>query len=209
MKKVYELKLKYDHLVDMDYDAFVLPFKNIEDFRFNIGGIEKVTINQPLYLIGNLTVMPEKTDYPIIDIGISVMSNNMISILESQSQLNLNKIPVKTLDDTYLGKRFDWRGNLKNDILNNDAYSILQILEYSESFDYENSVFRPLRSNPNMPGVIKKLVLKEPKDGFSSIFKIKEKSSKLFISAQAKEALEANDIKGCVFEEVEVTPYSI
>lgn len=206
--KVYELKLKYDHLVDMEYDAFVMRFENIEDFRFNIGGIEKVIPNHPIYLVGNLRIMPEKTDYPIIDIGISVMSNKMISVLESQKELKINKILVKTIDDTYLDGYFDNKGDLKQDVPQNNDYSIIQILEYSELFDYENSIFKPLRSNPNMPGIIRKLVIKEPEKGFSPIFKIKEKSSKLFVSDKAKEALEANNIKGCIFEEVEVTPYN-
>jgi hypothetical protein len=47
--------------------------------------------------------------------------------------------------------------------------------------------------------------LKEPLGGFSALFRVDVISSSLFISQSAKEALEAAGIKGCVFEEVEVS----
>ena len=75
---------------------------------------------------------------------------------------------------------------------------------YTNAFDYENSDFKPLRSNPNMPGVIKRLILRRPNNGFPPIFKIIEKSSDLFLSEEAKDSLLENDIKGCVFTPIDV-----
>ena len=55
-----------------------------------------------------------------------------------------------------------------------------------------------------MPGRITKLVLKEPKEGFPEIFRIREKASELFVLEIFKNKIEESSIKGCFFEEVEV-----
>lgn len=57
------------------------------------------------------------------------------------------------------------------------------------------------------PTLVSKYVFKEPKDGFPPLFRVFEKPSSIFISEEAKKVLEANNIKGCIFEEVEVTSY--
>jgi hypothetical protein len=47
--------------------------------------------------------------------------------------------------------------------------------------------------------------LKKPINGFPPLFRLDESRSKLFISEEAKRALELSDIKGCIFEPIEVS----
>ena len=151
---------------------------------------------------GNFNVIPQNTDYPIVDIAIPLMSKKMILLIEQGSHVQLNKVDATIIDDTFLGEIFDNIGNLNSGIRKNNEYQFVQVLEYLHVFDYDNSVFKPLRSNPEKIGIINKLVLKEPVQGFPSIFRIAEKSSMLFVSDSTKKILESNGIKGCIFNEI-------
>jgi hypothetical protein len=200
--KVYELNWEFEHLVDMNEDCSVVPFEGLENFRFQLGGIDIYTPKNEIILQGNFNVIPQNTDYPIVDIAIPLMSKKMILLIEQGSHVQLNKVDATIIDDTFLGEIFDNIGNLNSGIRKNNEYQFVQVLEYLHVFDYDNSVFKPLRSNPEKIGIINKLVLKEPVQGFPSIFRIAEKSSMLFVSDSTKKILESNGIKGCIFNEI-------
>ena len=205
LMKVYELNWEFDHLFDMDEDCSVIAFEGLNNFRFQLGGIEVPTQKNEIILQGNFNVIPKNTDYPIVDIAIPLMSKRMILLIENNSHVLLNKVDVTIIDDTFLGELFDNTENLSSSIKKNNDYQFVQVLEYLQAFDYDSSVFKPLRSNPEKIGIINKLVLKEPAQGFPSIFRIAEKSSMLFVSDSTKKILETNGIKGCVFNEILVS----
>ena len=184
--KVYELNWEFDHLLDMNEDCSVVPFEGLENFRFQLGGIDVFTPPNGIVLQGNFKVIPQNTDYPIVDIAIPLMSKKMILLIEHNSQVRLNKVDATIIDDTFLGEIYDKAGNLSRDVKKNNEYQFVQILEYVQAFDYDSSIFKPLRSNPEKVGVINKLVFKEPIQGFPSIFRIAEKPSMLFVSDSTK-----------------------
>lgn len=202
--KVYELNWEFDHLVDMNQDCSVVPFDGLEDFRFQLGGVDVYTPKNEIILQGNFNVIPQNTDYPIVDIGIPLMSKKMIFLIEDTGQVKLNKIDSIIIDDTFLGEIYDNTVNFSSDIRKNNDYQFVQVTDYLEAFDYDNSIFKSLRSNPEKIGIINKLVLKEPIQGFPPIFRIAEKPSMLFVSESTRKALESNGIKGCIFNEIEV-----
>ncbi|WP_158729633.1 MULTISPECIES: imm11 family protein [unclassified Flavobacterium] len=203
--KVYELNWEFDHLLDMDEDCSVIPFEGLDDFRFQISGLDVFTLKNEIILQGNFNVIPKNTDYPIVDIAVPLMSKKMVLLIEHHNQFEMNKVDTTIIDDTFLGVIFDKEGNLNSNIKKNNDYQFVQVLEYIKAFDYDSSIFKPLRSNPEKIGIINKLVLKEPIHGFPSIFRIAEKPSMLFVSDFTKKSLESNGIKGCVFNEVLVS----
>lgn len=111
------------------------------------------------------------------------------------------------LEDTYLDDVYDKKGNLKADVKRNDDYRILTLIDREDCFNYELSDFLPSELDPKKLGLIKKYVLNYS-ESLPTIFRINESPSKIFVTDKAKEALESNNIKGCLFEEVEVTSYS-
>jgi hypothetical protein len=150
-----------------------------------------------------------ETDYPVVDDDLVVMSNRMISILSSTKGLNVKLFSTILLDDTYIvDNRFDDDGNLKPEIPVITDFSLIQIMDILKVFDFEMSDFRPLKSNPDFPGIVKKMVLREPRGGFPPIFRLFEKPTTVVISEVVKEELTKHGIKGCVFETVAVTPYN-
>jgi hypothetical protein len=204
--KAFKLDWEYEHLLDMEEDAsYIQTSDDDENLRFYINGIEPKETPSIIYFQANFNVISDESDYPIVDLGIPVVSKKMLKVLTDLKNFEFKEISTCMIDDTFSGKIFNEKKELLDNVPTNRKFITLQILSYTSCFDYDNSVFRPLRSNPDLPGIIKKMVLKEPDKGFPPIFRIKESSSKLFVSEEAKEALERADIKGCIFEEVEVS----
>lgn len=201
--RVYELNWERSHLIDENEDCCVVVFDGLEEFRFQLGGIQKYIAKHQIVLQGNFNIIPNKSDFPVVDLGLPLMSKKMISILEEDKNLLLNKINAVIIDDTYLGSLFKGNNELIDSLPKNDDYVFLQVLSFAKVFDKINSVFKPLRSNPDKIGIINKLVLKEPTGGFPAIFRIEEKPSVLFVNESIKKKFEQNEIKGCVFKEIE------
>ena len=204
--RVYLLQKEHEHLFDMAYDIALLPYPGSENLKYQLLSTDKINIERRIDFLANFNVVKSNTDYPVVEDDIEVFSKKMLNTIERVGELNVRKFPITLIDDTYIvDNRFDADGQIRQDVPTISYFYIIQILTFLKVFDYDNSEYKVLRSNPNMPGIIKKLVLKEPQGGFPPLFRIFEKPSSVFVSQKAKEALEANNIKGCVFEEVEVS----
>lgn len=51
----------------------------------------------------------------------------------------------------------------------------------------------------------KKISFTRTKNGFPPLFKMEENLADIFVSQKGKEALEKQNIKGCIFEQIEVS----
>jgi hypothetical protein len=205
MKKVYRLSHSYDHLIDMHFDASFEPFEGDIAIDVNMMGKEEFQKPDVIYLRANFNVIPAKTDFPITDLTFPILSKKMIHVLEKVRPFKHRLLNTIMVDDTHLTSYLDQQGELLSDVRRDNSYFGLQFSEYTEAFDYTNSIFTPRKSNLDQVGVIRKLVLKTPKDGFPSFFKIKENLTYELLSQDAKEALESNQIKGCSFQEIDVS----
>lgn len=205
MEKIYIINWDYSHSGDMERDAFHIPFEN-SDKSSTLFLNPRYKDKLPDYVLfkANFNIIPE-FDYPLTDLNVPILSDRMISILSEIDDFQAIFTNVIMLDDTYLGTIYDEKGGLKSEIKTESNYKILTIVNREDCFDFENSKYQPSELNPNKPGFIEKLVLKSS-EYLPPIFRIKESPSKLLITERAKSALEKNDIKGCVFEEVETTP---
>jgi hypothetical protein len=81
----------------------------------------------------------------------------------------------------------------------NHNYIIIQLLDHLDIFDHEQSIYDPT----DIDSTLTKLVLKEPPGGYPPLFRVATIPNRLFVSAAARAALEAADIKGLEFRYLE------
>lgn len=207
--KIFKLALDTYRDSDPAYDAVMIPDEGSEKFRYyfsnpNLYGLE--CLPTIIYFLANFKYIPS-IDVPFTDSGLFIISEKFINLLYEYVFLDFSAVPVVMIDDTFLDDKFDSERELLKDVPSIDSYFAVRLGKLKSYFDFENSEFRPMRSNPKIPGRIKNLVLKEPEEGFPSLFRTIEASSTIFITSELKSLLEENKIQGCKFEEVEVTPY--
>jgi len=202
MGEVYKLNWDFNHSGDPEKDAFHLPFKNDNEFGADIISTRNFDAPEQIYFQANFNLIP-KYDYPLTSLMVPVLSDRMIKLINGLGEITLRLIPVIMISDTYFDELFDLDNRLKPDVPVNTGYKIVQLMTYLKAFDYENSIYEEDFILP--VGHINKMVLKKPQGGFPPIFRIEEKAGEIFVSKETKEALESAGIKGCVFEEVEVS----
>ncbi|MBP6411736.1 MAG: hypothetical protein KA313_11595, partial [Pseudarcicella sp.] len=137
--------------------------------------------------------------------GVPIFRNDMLDLIVGNEPINFISVPAIMIDDKCKNEAFDVNGTFISAVPHKTNYTIYGMYETISAFDYEESVYSP---NPYLPGSIykiKKIVLKSQERYFPRIFKIKEAISSNFIREDVKDLLEKNGIKGCVFEEVEVS----
>jgi hypothetical protein len=171
-------------------------------------GVNSLVLNYPSGLperiefeaIGSLLA---KTDYPLTDVRWPIMSKRMLDTLLSVGSFPHRAYPVVMLDivEAYNPK-------LKKYVsprTENHNYVAIHLTEYLDAFDFENSIYERDEDKPELilRTSVKWLALREPETGFPPLFTVKPASTKLFVSAEARAALESNDIQGIEFLHVE------
>lgn len=202
MKKVYKLHYDFNHLMYADFDSFHIAFESSNLIGANMISTRDFKLPEKIYFQANFNII-SNYDYPITDLGIPIMSKRMINILLKIKDFKFREIPIVMIDDTFMSDLFNSNGELVMDVPVNNNFIALQLMETCIAFDYENSIYEEDFILP--VGYIKKLVLQEPKNGFPPLFKIEESLADIFVSQEAKETLEEQNIKGCIFEEIEVS----
>lgn len=208
--KVYSLKLDTLRQGDPAYDAIVIPNENSNKYSHyfinpNLYSIDKLP--SKINYLANFSYV-ESYDFLFNDTGLLLVSQKVLSLIKDYSSIKCTAVPVLLIDDTYLEDKFNNCGELLSDVPVNKEFYALRFEELKSYFDFENSDFRPSRFDPEIPGRIRKLVLREPAEGFPEIFRTKEKASEIFVLESFKNKIEEASIKGCLFDEVEVTPFS-
>lgn len=196
--KVYKLKHNVFRLIDNENDAIHIPFKDDSLIGANMLSIREFEVPEIIYFQANLGVI-SKIDYPITDLNIQIMSNKMIKTLLNIKKVNIREISIKMVDDMYFDPLFIDNILSLNVAVIND-FKAIQLMNFTKCFDYINSIYEEDFLLP--VGHISKMVLKQPKDGFPPIFKIEESSSNIFVSQEGKDALERENLNGCLFENV-------
>ena len=136
----------------------------------------------------------EGIDYLHTEPRLPIMSRRMLSVLRNVRDFPHQIIPI-VVEDMEMASF----GDLNRSGRVNTDYVALQLLEQLDIFDRENSVYSPSSISPSGIGRIEKLVLKVPESGLPPIFRITEKSTRLYVSPEAKTALEEAGITGIRF----------
>ena len=205
--KIYKLNRSYAHIVDKDHDIHLVPFEDSDSLEYDLLNAELLKIPKPIYFIGYFQVLDSETDFPTNNGSLTVLSNKMLATILSSGIFAHTIYPVKIIDSTFLGEKFMEDGSVKPEVPIKENYQLLQLKDKIPILDYDRSEYVPMSDWQRFPSRFSKFIAKEPKTGFPAMFRGVEKPSSIFINQQTKEVLESNGIKGCVFEEVAVTPY--
>jgi hypothetical protein len=201
-KQVYELKHDLAHLADTprERDAYIVEwpeyrdydtkFRRPDDFEYPTHGVEFHGYESCL----------NNTDFPYNNVGWPIMSKRMLNAL-----LKVKEFPHRTWDVPFVGfpnkthEEILRQGLAENGIRHDDEFVAVQLLNQLDIFDWENSVYTMSEALPGTIRRIRKLVLKEVKEGYPPIFRIKTKSVPLYVSSEGRVALELANIKGIRF----------
>jgi hypothetical protein len=198
---VYELSHDLDRFetLDWEYDLEISQTL-LENVFFNneIRRIEPLDLPNPIVCEAEVTSL-QYIDYPSTNFYLNgVMSKRMLEVLQSVKPFACRTYPI-------VGE--DFITNPKRDLAVNTDFVAVQLTEYADVFDYENSTYsRGRYAEPEYDEVtgeekwfvskIKKLVLKKPKEGYPPIFRIREYRVALYISNEARQALKKAKITG-------------
>ncbi|WP_028973393.1 hypothetical protein [Spirochaeta cellobiosiphila] len=202
MEKIYELDCNIDHLVDIEYDIFHMPFENdvLTNAHF-FGGKEFLLPDK--YLFSGDFDSVGTFDYITNDLRIPIFSKRMIDLLTSLGDFEHELIPCEIFDfsiphEKVFEDRSKWL--FKPSIeLNKDYFALRPLGNYLE-MDYEKSEYEMLSRLPGEMGAVTNLVVKEPVGGLPPIFQIEEKGGTLLVPESVKAELEAAGLKGLVFK---------
>jgi hypothetical protein len=132
--------------------------------------------------------------------GCPIFSQRMIDILLSVSEFAYKKYPIAVLKEQGDFNPYEDIEKFKDLSLRSDLF-IFQTLEHLDIFDWEKSNYEQdeYEKEQNIPGYIRGFVLKTPEGGFPPLFRLPFKTSKLFVSREAREALKKEKAKGISF----------
>jgi hypothetical protein len=202
----YKLRYELDHLekIQQDKDAYIVEwpeFRNYstkfmgpDDFEYPSHGVE---------FQGYESVLSD-TDYPYNDVRWPIMSRRMLYTLNS-----VRAFPHRIWEVPFVGFSDDTpaallEGGLSGGVRYDNKFVAVQLLmEDLDIFDWENSVYERyddgMAHHEGGVRLIRKLALHVPPEGLPPIFRLKVSPVELFISPEARAALEAADIKGIEF----------
>jgi hypothetical protein len=127
-----------------------------------------------------------------------VMSKRMLEVLQSVKPFECRVYPIRAEDFITFPLRH---------LAPNNDFVAVQLTDYLDAFDYENSVYTKDTFVPPefdkatgdekwFVGDIKHLVLKKPIEGYPPIFRIRENRVPLYISNEARQVLKQAKITG-------------
>lgn len=211
MSKIFKIKLDTSRNTDPDFDAVLITFKDSNKQRYYFSNPNLYDTNllaERLCFDANFSHVPE-FDFPFTDSGIFIISKKVKKIFNKFINFNFYEVPVIMFDDTCLENRFLINGTINDSIPINQDYVALRFPKLVSYLDFENSVYiRPEDKVKRNGRGLKKIVLKEPQEGFPAIFRTIEKSTLIIVREDLKISLEAHNVKGCFFEEVHFTSNS-
>jgi hypothetical protein len=201
--QAYRLSWNTDHIYDVDVDAWlrVREFPDAPDesafwrIKENLNLPERVEFDA-------IGVIFETIDYPYTDVRWPIMSKRMLDALLSVGDFHYIAYPLVIIDckqvyNEELGKKTNSGIEFHN-------FFAMHLLEDLDIFDYENSVYERSENNPNViKSNIKKVVLREPKEGFPPLFRVVNLETRLYVSSEARTALEKAGVRGINFIQVE------
>ena len=154
-----ELKHGYVYQVRWDYggvDAehpvpFYVPQEGADSISEQLYYSEEYpssTLPQQLTFICSRRVV-WNSDFPPNSLGAVILSNRLVDLLYELDLPTTTRIPVLFVDDESL-----WRigRDLPSEQMLNRMFSAMRLENPLSVFDYENSEYTPMRSNPNRVG---------------------------------------------------------
>ena len=191
----FELSWDIKHLYDGDIDYDVWMEKGDSWYL------------QGIYDPHPLITLPENTefegwefllknsDYPYNRERFPIMSQRMLDVLLGVKDFPHQAISIEIEDVKAIWSESE-KDYVRSGIINRD-YVLVQLLEHQDIFDFEKSEYTRSDASPKFARHVRQLYVREPEDGFPPLFRVSAMlSTILFVSEEAKAALQAADIKG-------------
>src|SRR6185503_6541590 len=187
-------------LGDEDYFAYLVKFSGSENI-VRLGKTSPYKLPGRIYFTGNLTKL-RVLDYPHNDVGWPLMSSGMRSILVKEGEFEHLEIPVVMLDDTVPESALFPTDGEYNPKYALERFTAVQLLKHLDAFDWDLSEYRRSEHTPTLVTRISKLVLKTVTGGFPPLFRLSACPMLLFVSGEARRALEREHISGVSFRAI-------
>lgn len=200
--KAFKLKVDLTQCVDDLPNIHRIKQNDYLDLSQILASDEHAYLGSEIICKANFSQL-SKFDFIYNDLNVPILSQKFIDQIQIHLIKEICIVPIKLIDDTYLEPLFSIDNTLKKDLPIRTDFFTLKFIVCQDYCDQERSTFRKIKSKPEEIGILRTPVLREPKNGFPKIFRIKESVSLLFVSEITKSIVESAEIKGCIFEEVE------
>jgi hypothetical protein len=184
-----------------DFDALIYkPTKPDNADDASLRRLIPYQVSEPINWLGFLDRLPQ-VDFLRGNLLWPLMSKRMLYILRSVGDFPHKTIPMRIFDYSLEDQVGDYlnQEELPPEVCNQD-YVVLQLLETTDAIDTQLSEYEQFNPNNIIPPGITRLVLREPVGGFPPIFRLaRDFSSYVYVSPQAKQALEDAGIRGLQF----------
>jgi hypothetical protein len=199
--EVYELKWDLSHIVgDLEYDAWLeKDIEGIKKSRF--WRTQLLTLPKEPVKFESFEDILENTDYPYSRERWPIMSMFMLDTLLAVQDFPNQVIPLTMIDVTGI-----WNESAKDFLRSGkEIYNFVAVhlIEHLDIFNWDESIYVPSTILENSVDSVEKMVLKQPLNGYPPLFRIKTCPTHLYVSAEARTALESANIKGVKFSELE------
>lgn len=201
-EQAYRLKYNLDRFEgygegEYDCDAELIEDRSSSSIERRFFSKPKpINIDGEIKLQGLLSDL-EGIDYLYTKPTLPIISKRMLYVLKAIRDFPHQEIPVVIEDDAA-----DFDRELKQWVLSgrvNNNYVAVNILEHLDIFDRKNSIYKLGILDSNEVRAVTKLALHEPEEGLPPLFKLKVMPYDLFVSPEAKLALEESGITGIDF----------
>lgn len=192
---------------DLGTDAQAISFEGIDEVpmcmcRFPI----PVDLPSPVEFFGLLSRLSQ-TDMPVNDQSWPLISKRMLDVLTSVASFPHHAIPTHIIEGS-IGHhlRNDPRYNIHDGKLKPEFYTnefvLLQLTQNINALDLEKSEYEEYYPEINAVEGVERFVFKEPKGGFPPIFRLDVAPVHVYLSHEAKNALEEAGVKGLWLTEI-------
>lgn len=202
MSKCFLIKADLEQNIDGIMNVHLLN-KLDADLKHFLNSDKRTFTQKKVTALANLSNVLE-FDFIANDLRIPIFSNRFKNVISLKNCIDYDLIPITLLDDTFQEEYFNAQGNLNENVKTITTFYTINFKNRKDFCHKEKSEIRIVKSNPNSKGILNKAVLNYPESGFPDFFRLNESISMLFVSQKVKEKIEENEIKGCLFEEVEV-----
>jgi hypothetical protein len=204
--QAYKLCYELDHLekIQQDKDAYIVEWPEYRDYGTNFMGPADFEYPSHGVEFQGYESILSHTDYPYNNVGWPIMSRRMLYTLNSVRAFphRIWEVPFVGFPDHTFHEHL--RQGLSGGVRHDNKFAAVQLLtERLDIFDWENSVYRRyeggMAHHEGRVELIRKLALHVPPEGLPPIFRLKVRAVELFVSPEARTALEAAGIKGIEF----------
>ena len=195
MSTIYQLDWDISHKSpDLLHDAKVVPFPKWEE-SIVLSAITPCILPSLVEFDAFFFHLMGELDYPYNNLSWPIMSKRMLNVLLSVGSFSHKVIPtvmVNCQGRITADKKIERSGEKNYDFV------AVQLLEHHPFFDAENSIYTPHPRMAHRVKYIDKLAVNLP-DQVPPLFRLAAYPMALFVSSQAKDALESAQIKGVKF----------